>query len=361
MAITVSNEALYSMQRRGERNPNPYFARVASQGIPISIDEAFLLGHFSLKRDDGRSLGRDRDPKTGLITENDELRNGLALAFTDCVRRGEKWAILTIDLDQLKRANTEVDHLFGDIFIRWSAIQVVNALRKNKKGEELLGKTIVYKPSKTSDEIKVIFLGVDDEEIKVINQMSTSFNTTTQDVEVERKKGQDSNLKGPFVFSISAGIVTSEDERIQEASEQTREHRELEVFWGLFNFVDDLSDTLASEKKLGKDIYLFQKRLTEIKSPNDIAEFNNWMVKEYGDGRIRSLVLHMILELAEILVLRHLIDNHLEAIELLLKHKGITIEELNNINNIPTLHEIFTKFFNAAIEDHYQGLLEKYM
>jgi len=339
MTVILSRQEL--KQIRGLEEGNPYFQLLTKQGIPVRIDKEYLRDRFLLRTDSGRHLGGTRDTKMGLVTENQSLRKGLAIAFTETVKRGDNWALMTVDLDQLKKANIDVERLFGDAYLRWGAVQVVNVLRENKQGENLLGKTIVYKEGTTSDEVKLWFFGVNDKELKEIKKLNKKINKRTQSVKILNKN----NNEFTFNFSLSSGLVTSKDTDVLKIIDETIFSSSLPVLWNTFNLVNNLTDLESTRKKLIKDLRHFRDKIIKAQKLNNITELNKWIVEKYGDGRIKSYILKLILEVVEISVISYLGEQFPEQIEDLLKKLEITKKDLQEITTIKGLQRIFNKIF----------------
>lgn len=334
--VTIPVEKL---TKQGNQEINPYSLFLKEQGINFKPQIKYLENRFLIKYAAGKRLGGPRDEKTGLVTENGDLREGLAVGLTETIRRGENWAVMTIDLDQLKKANTDIGRLFGDVYISWGARKAIDILKENDQGESLLGKTVVFKEGKTSDEIKLWFFGVNKKELEEIKKLNDIVNQSSQELKIKK-----SNKKVKFNFSLSSGLVTSKDKNIQRKIKKTLE-KQPAVFWNLFNLVNDLSDLKADRIKLSKDISRFQKILDQVREKNSITELNQWLVKEYGDGRIKTSILSLILKITEISSVNYLNSHHSDAVPDLLKKLSISAEELKNITSIEGLQVIFDKIF----------------
>lgn len=339
MSMIVTTEKLKEVRNRGESNL--HYKLLKEQGIDITIDRAFLHDRFLLRTDRGKHLGGVRDSKMSLVTENPSLRKGLAITLTECINTGRNWAQITVDLDQLKKANTDVGRLFGDAYLRWGAVQVVNILKQNDQGESLLGKTVLYKEGTTSDEVKLWFFGVSDEELKEIEKLNRRVNKRTQQVRVTGNKNQE--LK--FNFGLSSGLVTSKDREVSKLIDEARSSSTQPVFWDIFNLINNLSDLESDRHKLAKDLGNFQSKITEACAYKDITRLNKWLIDEYGDGRIKSEVLELILEITELAIVDYIAGISIETLNLL-KTLNLNKEDLQGISTIKGLRVIFNKIFN---------------
>lgn len=145
---------------------------------------------------------------TGLSILNEKVRGRVALAMSKCTERGEGFALLLTDANQLKRLNDIAGRPFGDIGILSNAAELIRLLEEGGFGDDMY----VFAAGESPDEVIVFVRNLDAEKEKKLQELIKQRNKIQhkiQGIEVKDQLGATTHQEA--VFSGSAAVVTSFD------------------------------------------------------------------------------------------------------------------------------------------------------
>lgn len=278
---------------------------------------------------------RSLDRLTGLPILNDETRTILVEEFSQCVKNSGKWACLNIDADQLKTANDrpELGRSFGDEYIKWEAATVTDALIKNPLAN---GTTVrVVRPTHAADEIIVWFFNLTDENMQKVRDIYELVGVPVSIPELN------------FTLSLSAGLLTSDDQVIKGSLSDTKQLLLSDPKaqpYELFQAVEDKTEELSKIEKIAKDLQRLP--LEELIQQKNISALITVMKNNLGGSRISGHLLELILKLQSVQTIR-LLENHIDAetYRKMLTDLGVEANALNNVGSPQTLVELFRNLF----------------
>lgn len=274
---------------------------------------------------------------TGLPTEQ-QARNYIVTRLADCLRSGERWAVLLSDLDQLKVANN-IGRDFGDQYIRWGAVQIKNLIRAS--GISPQAEIVLIRATGAADEYVVCFFGIDDEDVKKIQGIMDGLRQ-------ELPTGIND-----FTFSSSAAIVFDDDERIAKEKIKTRlmfknqkdgiapqnpDYADLEPVYDFFSYIKEQADAVCHLQKIKKDL----DRLPISQLAHERVEtIVRMIVEKFGGTRISPLLLRKIIELTSVTAVSEIIPQ--------LESEGLGAL---NFSDNRSLKEIYSRLFEKEIGNY---------
>ncbi|MEK7109787.1 MAG: diguanylate cyclase [Patescibacteria group bacterium] len=279
------------------------------------------------------------DRLTGLPILNSETRNILVGELSQCIKNNAKWACLYMDADQLKTANDRHGRSFGDAYINWETTTTIDTLEK----ASLTDKTTVrmVRPSHAADEVIIWFFNLTDEDMQKIHKIQESVGTPVSIPELS------------FTFSLSAGLLTSDDYAIKDSLNNTQKYLlsdpKTQPF-ELFQVIEEKTEELAKVEKIAKDLHRLP--LAELMQQKNISALITVMKNNLGGSRISEHLLELILKLQSIQTIR-LLGNHIDnkIYREMLTGLGVKAEDLNNVESPNKLISLFRNLFGEIDEE----------
>lgn len=286
-------------------------AEVASAGFDYlafcerQIHSGFATIQDKFKAGDPRnkyfSEGAGTHGLTGLSILNEKVRGRVALAMSKCTERGEGFALLLTDANQLKRLNDIAGRPFGDIGILSNAAELIRLLEEGGFGDDMY----VFAAGESPDEVIVFVRNLDAEKEKKLQEIIKQRNNIQQKVRGIEVKHQDgSTTQEEAVFSGSAAVVTSFDPVVAEEvaafrniiKQRRGEGAPVTPAYTLFDILREEADGRAHEVK----------QIFERDTFPDIAEFKglppeearSWLINEYAGKRISPALFDALAALA---------------------------------------------------------------
>jgi GGDEF domain-containing protein len=278
---------------------------------------------------------KQADRLTGLPLLNNETRNVLVGELSQCVRNNQKWACINIDADQLKTANDRHDlgRSFGDEYIKWEAVTVIDALEKTSFKDNTAVRLV--RPTHAADEVIIWFFNLTDEDIKKISNMQEIIGKSLTLPELS------------FTFSLSSGLLTSEDLQIKKSLDTTRgwllSDPKAQAY-DLFQQIEEKTDELTKVEKISKD--LLRLPLEDLLQQKNISALITVMKNNLGGSRISEHLLELVLQLQSIHTIR-LLHKHVDSDTYthMLVELGVKPEDLNNVKSPEVLVNLFRNLF----------------
>lgn len=278
---------------------------------------------------------KQTDRLTGLPLLNNETRSALVGELSQCVRNNQKWACLNIDADQLKTANDRpgLGRSFGDEYIKWGATTTIDALEKTSFTDDTTVRLV--RPTHAADEVIVWFFNLADEDMEKISNMQEILEKPLPLPELS------------FTFSLSSGLLTSEDPQIKELLDNTRGWLLSDPkgqAYDLFQQIEEKTDELTKIEKISKD--LLKLPLEDLLQQQNINALITVMKNNLGGSRISERLLELVLQLQSIHTIR-LLHKHVDSdtYRHMLAELGIKPEDLNNVKSPEALVNLFRDLF----------------
>lgn len=278
---------------------------------------------------------RQVDRLTSLPLLNNETRKVLVGELSQCIKNNKKWACLNTDADQLKTANDrlELGRNFGDEYIKWGAATVTDALEKTSFSDGTIIRMV--RPSHAADEVIVWFFNLTDEDIKKIPNIQESIEIPIPISELS------------FTFSLSSGLLSSNDHLVKESLDTTREwlsSKSKAQAFDLFQQIEERTDEITKMEKISKD--LSRLSLQDLLRQKNISALITVMKNNLGGSRISNHLLEIILQLQSISTIR-LLHNKLDdqTYKKMLEGLGVKPDDLNNVESPEALVELFRDLF----------------
>jgi GGDEF domain-containing protein len=309
---------------------NPWQEQLEKQGMNFSIPDRYR---------DALGLPFPHDEKTGLIIESDLVRTDLASRLSDSIRHEKTWTMVHADSDNLKVANTKVNHLFGDMVIKYGAATLTQAIDRAKIGSNV--KIFATRDAHAGDEFSIWLFYLSDDEInKVRHEINNISAIKTKDPE--------------FNFSISSAMIAYNDPRIQENINQTKKFLAKDKNVISYNFyqhsVKEIAENDVGKIKIEKDLDRLkdlpeEQLLTSI----NMGKFIKSIVDTFGNSRLSDKLLDVLLKLssAQTAIIMSNKDDSKNAYKLLLEGVGVTKEQIENAKTSNDLLNIFRSLFGS--------------
>lgn len=276
---------------------------------------------------------RTTDRLTGLPILNNETRNILVNDFSNAIKNNSRWACLYADADQLKTANAKYGRGFGDVYIKWESSLVTHTIDNLHFSEGAIIR--VVRPTHAADEIIIWFFDLQEEDLKETHKLQEL---------ISQQKRID---KLDFTFSLSSGLLMSDDKAIETNIQNTKkwllENPEKHAF-DLFQQVEDKLEEQAKVEKIARD--LSRLPLPKLLEQNNINALIGIMRKNLGGTRISEDLLELILKLQSIQTIR-LLKNQINysTYVAMLRELGVGEDHLDNITTPDVLVELFRDLF----------------
>ncbi len=278
---------------------------------------------------------RSVDNLTGLPILNNETRKVLIGEFSECIKNNGKWACINIDADQLKTANTKYGRSFGDEYINWEVAITTKAIE-----DATLSNTAtvrVVRPTHAADEVIVWFFNLSEDDMQKMQKLQKSIGITVPIPDLS------------FTFSLSTGLLKSDDLSIQKSLSETQEWLKTDPNRSAFDFfqmIEDQTDEQAKLEKISKDLYRLP--LAELMKEQNISLLIEIMKKNLGGSRISGHLLELILKLQSIQTVR-LLGNKVDNATYIsmLQELGVEEADLNNVESPEALVQLFRNLFGG--------------
>jgi len=237
--------------------------------------------------------GTDIDKDTGLPIMHTAFRIMVADEFSDCVRRGKNWALLKSDADNLKKANSDLGRLFGDMVIRYGAAMATNSVSELNLSKDT--KIFAARPSTGgADEVEIWLFDLEDKEMGGLRER------------LLRHVNRNFPIEEPnFTFSTTADIVTSRDGQVRDLIKSAREYMHSShergsklIAYDEFNKVNAIVDDMVKKEKDRKDISRLDLRA--IRGLKGSTDMKKYMLETFGDGRSSTGLLGAVFSLIEL-------------------------------------------------------------
>lgn len=278
---------------------------------------------------------KQADRLTGLPLLNNETRSVLVGELSQCVRNNQKWACINVDADQLKTANDRpgLGRSFGDEYIKWGTTTAIDALEKASFSDNATIRLV--RPTHAADEVIIWFFNLADEDMGKISNMQEILEKPLPLPELS------------FTFSLSSGLLTSEDLQIKESTDTTRgwllSDPKAQAF-DLFQQIEEKTDELTKVEKISKD--LLRLPLNNLLQQQNINTLITVMKNNLGGSRISEHLLELVLQLQSIHTIR-LLHKHVDSdtYRHMLAELGVKPEDLNNVKSPEALVGLFRDLF----------------
>lgn len=226
------------------------------------------------------------DRLTGIPLLHDHIRSHLMDKFSDAIKNGKGWLMLTADADNLKKINKRNGRSAGDELIIKSTSIITKAFDPSSFSKD--AEIFAVRHGEGADEVFLLAVNVTPEEIQAARQ-------------------QQGKLESPFpleksnlICSISSSIYTSEDEGLQGA---IRVHRKLLNEGGgrvydFYKALEKLEDRDIAFKKLQKELRHHEDLIAAGQADEALylAEQIGTVAEDVGDGRVSSPALEYLLQ-----------------------------------------------------------------
>lgn len=278
---------------------------------------------------------RSVDSLTGLPILNNEVRKVIIGEFSECIKNNGKWACINIDADQLKTANTKYGRAFGDEYINWEVAITTKAIE-----DAALSNTStvrVVRPTHAADEAIVWFFNLSDDDMQKMQKLQESIGITVPIPELS------------FTFSLSTGLIKSDDLSIQKSLSETQKWLKAVPNRSAFDFfqmIEDKTEEQAKLEKISKDLYRLP--LADLMKEQNISLLIEIMKNNLGGSRISAHLLELILKLQSIQTVR-LLGNKVDRTTYIsmLQTLGVEEADLNNVESPVALVNLFKKLFGG--------------
>lgn len=232
------------------------------------------------------------DNLSGLPVMIDSARLAMFTQITKAVREQQPFAVFKADSDQLKAANDQINHQFGDESIRYSSGLITQKL----EAASLSCPHFAFRAAQAGDEIIVFFFSPNDEDRAKIKQLTQEINSASRPVSVPTPSGSVS-----FLLSTSAGVVLSLETAFSRAVEDTRLKLVSVAIPHAYNLahqaVEKASDRAGAVKVLHELSRIPVENLLRL-SP---LEFKKHIAGTFGGLRISTAGLNIILIIDQVL------------------------------------------------------------
>ncbi|MBI2616983.1 hypothetical protein HYW55_02545 [Candidatus Gottesmanbacteria bacterium] len=226
------------------------------------------------------------DRLTGLPILELEGEESIISDLSEAIREGQNFMYIHVDADNLKYANKS-SKAFGDVCIELSAAKALKLLDRGLPHESK-AKIVIVRPTHAADEVSIWIFGATDEETESIKKNLDGLESAKVDIK-----------DPPFTFTTSYGLIDQDNPLIAKELEGARGW----VAKDSGNKANRLYDRMTREAehhahffKAVKDILAFPpiKELSNLTPP----QFRDKIKDEWGDKRISTNVLGMIIELS---------------------------------------------------------------
>lgn len=225
-----------------------------------------------------------KDEKTGMILEDNKVvRRFIARRLSESIKKGENWAAIYSDMDNLKKANT-IDRRFGDEAITYGAATVAQAVDSVNFSQN--AQIIATRQEHAADETVIWIFGASEEELARLDAGLA-------------KAGEPRVLKEPkFTLSVSSSLITSSTSLIQDDLKSTQSwlmQDDRNVAYNFYQSVVELANQDVARLKIAKD--LARLPAEELLTAENLPKFIAVMTENLGDSRISKPLLNTILKL----------------------------------------------------------------
>lgn len=305
---------------------SPWRQKLEAQGVSFNFPEGQPLVGVLVRR----------DGKTGLPIEDDPIRKNIASGLSDAIRNGQKWAFAYVDVDNLKKANDNVERPFGDMVIVYGAAKTAQAVESSNLSKDT--SVSITRPTDAADETNVWVFNLSDEEQQ---RMQENIKAAEEPLELQDP---------PFSLSLSSAVITSDDPRIQNELNKAK-------LWLLqdddriaFDFYEEVKNIANKDTillKTAKDL----KRIPheQMLTAQGVQEIISVLTQEFGNSRISEEALELILKLMSAQAARVVVMSvkNQTAYQHLLEELGVSKEQIENNGSPEKLVDLFKSFFGS--------------
>lgn len=276
--------------------------------------------------------GVNFDQITGLPVETDEVREALVVRFSSAVRRGESWAYLYTDADELKRANERHSYAVGDFHILRTASVVTTAADPSNFTPTV--EAVAVRSRDAADEFSLWFFGLMPGDLSYLNRLQNEIEQPFPLNAID------------FTCSVSSFLITSTtpNDEFQEALTDTRR-------WLKRNPFNEATNLFHHVRKLARRETLAKKALKEndrLLGPSDQSGFADFIAaasRTIAGGRMSADTFEYYTQLSSLLGLKEALKQAPGVKEWLMQ-KGIDPQRLDNIRNPQEVKGLFLNIFN---------------
>ena len=262
----------------------------------------------------------------------DSARLQMFSRITQCVRDGLAFALIKIDSDQLKAANEQIHHDFGDESIRASAGTITQTLAT----ADLSCEHFVFRSSRAGDELVIFFLSPTSEDLEAITAFTQNINRRIQQVSLPTPSGSKK-----FTLSSSAGLASSVETVFKNDVENTRLQLKSNTIPHAYNLahslVDKANDRAGAIKVLHELTHFPMEELLSM----DPLNYKNYIAKRQGGLRTSTAGWNILLMIDQIITARFLESKFPSSSQL---HFDTAPLETSDPRSTPLLRRIISSY-----------------